>query len=73
MLFWACPEEPCDEGRVAQLVERVSYTHLVIGSSPIAPTSLRSVQALILASICYNIISDEKDVFTAPRRFGFCF
>ena len=29
-------------GRVAQLVERLSYTQVVIGSSPVAPIYLRS-------------------------------
>ena len=26
-----------DKGRIAQLVERLSYTQVVIGSSPVAP------------------------------------
>ncbi len=36
-------------GRIAQLVERLSYTQVVIGSSPVAPNAL--VRNLMIAGV----------------------
>jgi hypothetical protein len=42
------------EGRIAQLVERLSYTQVVIGSSPVAPIiSVAGVVQLVRAPACH--------------------
>jgi hypothetical protein len=45
----------CFSGRIAQLVERLSYTQVVIGSSPVAPMDLcfAGVVQLVRAPACH--------------------
>lgn len=41
-------------GRIAQLVERLSYTQVVIGSSPVAPNIFAGVVQLVRAPPCHG-------------------
>ena len=55
-------------GRVAQLVEQVTFNHWVTGSNPVALTTIRFVENFILQQIGWRLYVFEWTVVDTLQR-----